>query len=127
MKIALAADHAGFKVKGAAAAYLRAQGHAVLDFGADSPDSVDYPDYARKVAESVAAKKSARGVLLCGTGIGMSIAANKVRGGRAAVAGNRETRHLPSEPNNAKVLCLSAGLFKPAQLRAMIRAWLAAP
>ena len=127
MKIALGADHAGFRAKEKVAARLRAKGHRVVDVGASSEDSVDYPDFARLVAEKVAGGTCRRGVLLCGTGIGMAIAANKVKGVRAAAVWSPETARLAAEHNDANVLCLSARLFTESRRSAMLDAWLTTP
>ena len=127
VKIAVAADHGGFKSKQSLLEFLRAQGHAVKDFGTLTEDSVDYPDYAKYVAEAVGKKRAERGILVCGTGIGMAIAANKVPGVRAAVVWSPETAKLAAEHNKANVLCLSGRLFKPGKLRAMVKAWLSTP
>lgn len=108
MKIAIAADHAGFPLKEALKVKLQAQGHEVADCGAFSSESTDYPDYAQAVAKKVVAEEAARGILVCSTGIGMSIAANKVDGVRAALAGNRDAARLTREHNNANVIALGA-------------------
>ena len=104
MRIAIGADHAGFTLKNDLRDALRAAGHEVADFGTDSTASTDYPDYALKVAKQVASGKADRGVLVCATGIGMSIAANKVHGIRAALGTNPEEVRLVRAHNNANVL-----------------------
>lgn len=104
---------------------LVSAGHEVLDFGTDSEDSVDYPDFARRVGQAVAQKKADRGVLLCGTGIGMAIAANKIRGVRAAVVWNKETALLAAEHNDANVLCLGARVLSARNIANLVRLWLA--
>lgn len=108
MRIAVAADHAGYGLKEAVVRRLRAEGYDVTDFGTDSPESVDYPDFAGKVAEAVAAGRVDRGILVCYTGIGMSIAANKVRGVRAAVAFNTDAVRLTRAHNDANILTMGA-------------------
>jgi ribose 5-phosphate isomerase B len=108
MKIAIAADHAGFTLKEALRERLSAAGHELTDFGALSEESTDYPDYALAVAELVASGEAARGILVCSTGIGMSIAANKVVGIRAALAANQEAVQLTREHNDANVIALGA-------------------
>jgi ribose 5-phosphate isomerase B len=108
MKIAIAADHAGFTLKEALRERLSAAGHELTDFGAFSEESTDYPDYALAVAELVASGEAARGILVCSTGIGMSIAANKVVGIRAALAANQEAVQLTREHNDANVIALGA-------------------
>jgi ribose 5-phosphate isomerase B len=108
MKIALGADHAGFQLKEDIREVLRAQGHEVIDHGTTSAESTDYPDYAKQVAEDVAAGVADRGVLVCATGVGMSIAANKVRGVRAALGVNPEEVQLVRAHNDANVLTFGA-------------------
>jgi ribose 5-phosphate isomerase B len=109
--IALGADHAGWELKEALKAWLIDQGHQVLDFGTHSTESVDYPDYATQVAEAVAVAKVDRGVLVCGTGIGMAITANKVPGVRAAVCSDAYTARMSREHNDANVLALGGRLM----------------
>lgn len=106
-RIALASDHGGFEQKGKLRSWLEAQGHEVVDFGCFGTESVDYPDYASAVAHAVADGKADLGVLVCGTGIGMQIAANKVRGVRAANVTSPEFAALSREHNNANVVTLS--------------------
>jgi ribose 5-phosphate isomerase B len=108
MKIAIAADHAGFALKEKLRANLAGAGHQVLDFGASSADSCDYPDFAQPVAREVAEGRSDRGILVCSTGIGMAIAANKVAGVRAAPAQSAHEVRLTREHNDANVLTLGA-------------------
>ena len=127
MKIAVGADHGGFSAKEKIVAYLRRQGHRVVDVGTTSTDSVDYPDFARLAAEQVSGGKCRRGVLVCGTGIGMSIAANKVKGVRAAVVWSPEVARLAAEHNDANVLCLSGRFFDDRKRIAMLDAWLSTP
>jgi ribose 5-phosphate isomerase B len=114
MKIALAADHAGFALKELLRDHLRDRGYEVDDFGAFSEDSTDYPDYAAEVARRVTRGQADRGVLVCSTGVGMSIAANKINGARAAVGSSEEEVRLTREHNDANVLCLGAK-FTPFQ------------
>ena len=113
MKIAIAADHAGFPLKEAIRERLKAEGHEVLDFGTHSSESTDYPDYAVSVSERVAAGDATRGILVCSTGVGMSIAANKVHGIRAALAVNEEGVALTRQHNDANVLALGAKFTAP--------------
>ncbi|NTV01398.1 MAG: ribose 5-phosphate isomerase B [Chlorobiaceae bacterium] len=108
MKIAVGSDHAGYEMKKFVLSWLERHGHDFEDMGPYSEESVDYPDYARKVAESVAHGKHEQGILMCGTGIGVSIAANKVPGIRAALACSPEFASLARQHNNANVLCFSA-------------------
>ena len=107
MKISIASDHAGFEQKQLLAAHLREQGHEVADRGPENDDRVDYPDFAEKVARDVAAGEAERGVLVCGTGIGMAIAANKVHGIRAANVTTPEFAQLAREHNDANVVTVS--------------------
>ena len=106
MKIAIGCDHGGFQLKAAVMQYLADKGYAYEDFGTFSEESCDYPDIAIKVAEEVAAGKYDKGILICGTGIGMSLAANKVHGIRAALCGDTYSARVSRAHNNANVLCL---------------------
>jgi ribose 5-phosphate isomerase B len=106
--VAVGADHAGFALKNKLKDELVRKGYAVLDLGTDSDQSVDYPDFASAVARAVADGKASRGVLVCGTGIGMSIAANRLHGVRAAVVHCGEEAQLARAHNDANVLCLGA-------------------
>ncbi|HWQ56469.1 MAG TPA: ribose 5-phosphate isomerase B [Bryobacteraceae bacterium] len=108
MKIAIGADHAGFVLKDALRRKLERDGHEVVDFGTNSPESTDYPDYAQAVAGEVSNKKADRGILVCYTGIGMAIAANKVAGVRAAPAQLDDEVRLTRQHNDANVLTLGA-------------------
>jgi ribose 5-phosphate isomerase B len=108
MKIAIGSDHAGFALKERIREALTAKGHEVKDFGTDSPDSIDYPDFAAPVAKAVSGGDVERGVLVCYTGVGMSIAANKVRGVRAALGTNSEEVGLTRRHNDANVLTIGA-------------------
>ncbi len=114
MKIAIGADHRGYPLKQAIVEYLRKKGHEVVDFGTDSADvSVDYPDYAIPVAEAVAKGEADRGILICMTGVGMSISANKVKGIRAGLVYYPELTELARRHNNINVLCLPGGYMEP--------------
>lgn len=124
LAIALGADHAGWELKEACKAWLIDHGHQVLDFGTHSPEAVDYPDYAAQVAEAVAVAKVDRGVLVCGTGIGMAIAANKVPGVRAAACSDTFTARMSREHNDANVLCLGARLTSRDMARDILQIWL---
>jgi ribose 5-phosphate isomerase B len=108
MKIAIGADHAGYVLKEQIREHLTAAGHEVVDYGTKSAESTDYPDYAKPVAEAVSDGDAERGILVCSTGVGMSIAANKVKGVRAALAFNTEEVQLTREHNDANVLALGA-------------------
>lgn len=108
MKIAIGSDHAGFALKEQLRDRLRKAGLEVADFGTNSPESTDYPDYAAAVTREVVEGKADRGILVCYTGVGMSIAANKVRGIRAALCMNADQAQLTRAHNNANVLALGA-------------------
>jgi ribose 5-phosphate isomerase B len=123
--IALGADHAGFPLKQDLKAWLTARGHQVLDFGTDSSDAVDYPDFAARVAEAVGMGAAERGVLVCGTGIGMAIAANKVAGVRAAPCADPDAARLSREHNDANILTLGARVVEGAVATAVLETWLA--
>jgi ribose 5-phosphate isomerase B len=108
MKIAIAADHAGFALKEQLRRRLAQEGHEVVDFGATSAESCDYPDFAQPAARDVAQGRSDRGILVCSTGIGMAMAANKIAGVRAAPAQSEDEVHMTREHNDANVLTLGA-------------------
>ncbi|HEV8474191.1 MAG TPA: ribose 5-phosphate isomerase B [Methylomirabilota bacterium] len=122
--IALGADHAGFVLKQTLKSWLTARGHLVFDFGTHSTESVDYPDFAAAVAAAIREGRAERGVLVCGSGIGMAIAANKVPGVRAAVAGDADTARLSREHNDTNVLALGARLTAAADAERIVEAWL---
>ncbi len=126
MKIALASDHAGYAEKEHLKPLLDELGVEYEDLGAVSETSVDYPDYARVVGERVARGEDDLGLLVCGSGTGMAIAANKVPGVRAAVAWNEETARLAREHNNVNVLALGARTTPVEELPKIVRAWLGA-
>ncbi len=123
MKIALASDHAGYAEKERLKPLLRDLGLEVDDLGTTSEDSVDYPDYAHKVANEVAEGRADQGLLVCGSGTGMAITANKVAGVRAAVAWSEETARLARQHNDANVLAIGARTTPPGQIPAIVRAW----
>jgi ribose 5-phosphate isomerase B len=106
MRVAIGSDHAGFTLKEAIKADLVRQGHEVTDVGTTSTESVDYPDFAIPVAEKVVAGEADKGVVVCATGIGVSIAANKVDGARAAVVTSDEVAHFSREHNDANIIAL---------------------
>ena len=122
--IALGADHAGFSLKEDLKAWLMSMGHKVLDLGTDSLQSVDYPDYGVRVADVVSRGGAARGILVCGTGIGMAMVANKVPGVRAAVCADPHTAQMSREHNDANVLALGARLIDPAVAVETVKTWL---
>lgn len=127
MKLALASDHAGFELKTAIAAHLERRGIAFTDFGCGPGESVDYVDFAVPAAEAVAAGACDGAVLFCGTGIGMAIAANKVRGIRAAVCWDPFTASVSRRHNNANCLALGGRVLTSEQAVAIVEAWLEAP
>jgi len=124
MRIALGSDHRGFEARQRICAFVQRLGHEALDFGAVTKESCDYPDYALAVAKAVTNRQADRGILLCGTGIGMSIAANKVTGIRAAVCHDSLTAELSRRHNDANVLCLSGDLLGDELIQRMVRIWL---
>ncbi len=124
MKIAIASDHAGFELKKELINYIKSLNHQILDFGTYSNESVDYPDFAFPAAESVASLVADYGILICGTGIGMSIVANKVQGIRAALCVDEDYAKLARNHNNANVLCLGARKTSPELAKKIIDAFL---
>lgn len=127
LRIAVGSDHGGFEQKERLRAWLAGLGHAVRDCGCDGAGSVDYPDYARVVARAVAEGEADFGVLVCGTGIGMAIAANKVAGVRAANVTSVEFARLSREHNDANVLALSGRFVALADNEAILEAFLSTP
>ena len=126
MKIAIGSDHRGFEAKSRIVSILHQLGHEVFDAGPHSSESVDYPDYGLEVAKAVGEGRAERGILICGTGIGMCIAANKVRGVRAAPCHDCITAEMSRRHNDANVLCLSADLLGEELIDRMVRMWLEA-
>lgn len=124
MKIAIASDHRGVNVRSRIAEIIRGMGHEGVDFGADGEESVDYPDYAAKVASAVSSGEVARGILVCGTGIGMCIVANKYDDVRAAPVHDEITAALSRQHNDLNVLCLSADMISDQALDRIIETWL---
>src|SRR5688500_9381116 len=123
MRIALASDHAGYAEKERLKTVLTDLGVEFDDLGTASDESVDYPDYARKVAEKVARGQVEQGLLVCGSGTGMAITANKVHGVRAAVAWSEETARLARQHNDANVLAIGARTTPPVQIPSIVKAW----
>ena len=111
MKIAIACDHGGYELKVKLIPHLKEQGHEIEDFGCDSTDSVDYPEYARAVAKAVASGEADKGIVICTTGIGVSIVANKVKGIRAALCSETTSARLTRMHNDANVLALGGGII----------------
>jgi ribose 5-phosphate isomerase B len=128
MKIAIGSDHRGYEAKRRILPVLQKKlGHEVLDVGTHGRESVDYPDFAFAVALAVSEKAADRGILICGTGIGMCIAANKVPGVRAAPCHDSITAEMSRRHNDANVLCLSADLLGEDLIERMVRTWLETP
>ena len=124
--VAIACDHAGFPMKSVLKAELENAGHTVVDLGTNSEDSVDYPDFGFAMAQARGNKDADTGVLVCGSGIGMSIAANKVHGVRAALACDATGAEMSRRHNDANVLCMSGDRNEPEQILAIADAFLAA-
>src|ERR1700752_3940042 len=126
MKIVIASDHAGYQEKELLKPVLNELGIEFEDLGTGSEESVDYPDFARKVGEKVARGEAEQGLLVCGSGTGMAIAANKVPGVRAAVAWTEEIARLAREHNDANVLAIGARTTPPDDIPKIVRAWFGA-
>jgi ribose 5-phosphate isomerase B len=126
-KIYIASDHAGFKVKEKMKKYLKAKGLVFEDMGTHSSSPTDYPDYAFEVAKKVASQKGSRGILICGTGTGMVMAANKVKGVRAVAAYDKYSAQMSRRDNDANVLCLRGRFFPFEKIKDLVSIWLAAP
>ncbi|MFP7470766.1 ribose 5-phosphate isomerase B [Niallia taxi] len=124
MKLAIASDHGGFHLKEAVKAYLEGSGVTVLDFGCTSTDSVDFPGYAKTVGDAINCKEVDLGILCCGTGIGMSIAANKIKGIRAAAVGDVFTAKATREHNDSNVLCLGERVTGEGLALTIVETWL---
>ena len=122
--VAVGADHAGFLLKEDLKAFLKEQGYEVLDLGTDSLESVDYPDFASRVARAVASGEVPRGLLICGTGIGMAITANKVPGVRAACCADPFSARMARAHNDANVLTMGGRVRGPGLAREILKAWL---
>ena len=127
VKIAVGADHAGFEMKETIARRLRDAGFEIVDCGCFSAESVDYPDHAAAVARNVAGGGCERGILLCGTGIGVAMAAGKLPGVRAATVHDRFTAQMSREHNDSNVLCLGARVLDPRHAVELAEFWLAVP
>jgi ribose 5-phosphate isomerase B len=128
LDIAIASDHAGFALKALLAADLKAAGHAVIDLGAaDADTSVDYPDFGRACAEAVAGGRAEIGVVVCGSGIGISIAANRVAGARCALVHDHLSARLARQHNDANLIAFGARLIGPETARDALAAFLATP
>ncbi len=124
MKIAVGNDHRGFEAKQQIKAIITQLGHECIDFGAADNNPVDYPDLAYLAATAVSKKQADRAILVCGTGIGMSITANKIKGIRAALCHDELSAHISRDHNDANVLCISGDLIGEVLLRKMVEVWL---
>lgn len=126
MKIAIGNDHAAVAMKNEIKAYLEELGHEVINFGTDTTDSVNYPEYGEAVGRAVVAQEVDCGVLICGTGVGISLAANKVKGVRAAVCSEPVTARLVKEHNNANIIAFGARIVGIEVAKEIVRAYLEA-
>jgi ribose 5-phosphate isomerase B len=125
MRVAIGADHAAYELKEHIRDALLAEGHHVIDFGTNSPDRIDYPDIAAPLARSVVSGSHDVGILVCGTGIGMSVAANKIRGCRAALCADSYSARMAREHNDAHVLCLGSRVVGLGLAMEIVHAFLA--
>ncbi|MGH9470276.1 MAG: ribose 5-phosphate isomerase B [Terriglobia bacterium] len=123
MKVAIGSDHAGYALKESVRAYLAERGYEVEDCGVDSEQPADYPDYAAKVAVRVAAHYVGSGILICGTGLGVAIAANKVPGIRAATCNNTLLARFAREHNDSNVLAMGGRIVAPGEARRIVDTW----
>ena len=124
MKMVMGCDHGGLALKNALAEHLRARGYEIIDVGTYTEESVDYPIYGRKAAEAVAEGQAPCGIVCCGTGIGISLAANKVKGIRCAVATNTYMAEMTKRHNNANMLALGGRVLSSEEAIAIVDAWL---
>ena len=127
MRVAIGADHRGFDIRVKLVELVQRLGHEVIDVGAFTPDAVDYPDIAADVAHNVSHGEVDRGILVCGTGLGMCIAANKVNGVRAAPCHDDITAEMSRRHNDSNVLCLSADMLGERLIDRMVEIWLTTP
>jgi ribose 5-phosphate isomerase B len=127
MKIAFGCDHAGYEHREKIIGFLKSLGHSVTDMGSPERSGVDYPDFAAAVAQAVSSGKCQKGVLVCGTGVGMCITANKFPGVRAAVCWNDEVAALVSQHNDANIICLPGRFGSTEELNRWIGIWLKTP
>lgn len=124
MKIAVGADHGGYRLKIQIVEFLKKLGHEVNDFGTHCEEPVDYPDYARAVSQEILLKYADRGILICGSGVGVSIAANKAPGIRAALCHDTFSAHQGVEDDNVNVLCLGARVIGTELAKDIVKVWL---
>lgn len=127
MKIIIGCDHGGFDLKEKIAPFLKSSGHEVVDIGAHSPQSVDYPGYAVRVARAVAGGEADRGILICGSGLGMCITANRISGVRAVQVSEPYAARMSRRHNNSNVLCLGGRLIGPDLALEVVDTWLKEP
>ena len=126
MVIAVAADHGGFHLKTLLVEFLKKLGQEVMDLGTNSEEPVDYPDFARAVALEILSKKVEKGILICGSGVGTCVAANKFPGIRAAICHDTFSAHQGVEDDDINVLCLGARVIGPELAKEIVRVWLSA-
>jgi ribose 5-phosphate isomerase B len=126
MKLVIGSDHAGFPLKGEIIEHIRSLGHEVTDIGSFTPDPVDFPDIAKALCAAVTSGKADRGMMVCGTGVGASIAANKIRGIRAAVCHDVHSAHQSVEHDDVNVMCIGAQIVGPWLARDLVGAFLEA-
>ena len=126
MRVVVGADHRGYELKDEIAAALKRDGHEVLDVGTNSADSVDYPDYARAVGEAIVDGRAERGIIVCGSGVGAGIAANKMRGVRAAICHDTYSAAQGVQHDDMNVLCLGARVVGDALAMELVKAFLSA-
>lgn len=124
MKIGIGSDHGGFELKEYIKEYLKDNNIEFVDYGTNSPDSVDYPDYGRKVSEAVVASEVDRAIVICGTGIGISIACNKVKGIRCALCSDTYSARMSREHNNANILALGGRVVGKDLAIEIVKTWL---
>ncbi len=123
MKFYIATDHAGFAIKEEVKEIVSSLGHEIVDLGTNSPERVDYPDFAHKLSKKVLEDKGSFGILICGTGIGMSLAANKHKGIRAALCHDAYTAKMAREHNDANVLCFGQRVVGLGVIESIIKSW----
>jgi len=126
MRIAVACDHAGFALKKDVIEAVEQAGHEVIDLGTDSPERVDYPDFAEKAGREILSGKADRGVLICGSGVGVCIAANKMKGIYACLCHDTYSAHQGVEHDNMNILCLGSLIIGPALAKELVSAFLSA-
>lgn len=124
MKVAIGSDHAGYHLKNDLKVFIESLGHEVSDYGCNCPDSVDYPDYANEVCQQVVSGRADKGILICGTGIGMSIAANKIPGIRCALVHDLFSAKATREHNDSNVLAMGERVIGPGIAQEIVKVWL---